>query len=113
MQGSAEGDMLFAAQQQQDQALEALEESFKNMDSAYREFSKYRALYVAAWLDVKEMGRRHSELKVKAEEAHTRTFLQRESIRRATSDRVKAEDVLNNGVLRESRRPGNHGSNSS
>ena len=47
---------------------------------------------------MKETGRRHySELKRKAEEAHTRTCLQRESMRRATSDHVKAEEVLNNG----------------
>ena len=44
-------------------------------------------------------GSRHSELKRKAEEAHTRTCLQRESIRRATHDDVKAEEVLNNGVV--------------
>ena len=67
------------------------------MDSAFREISNCRALHEAAWFDVKEAGRRHSELK-KNEEAHTRTFLQRESSRRATSDHVKAEGVLNNGV---------------
>ena len=47
---------------------------------------------------MEEEGRRHSELKRKAEEGHTRTFLQRECIRRATSDHVKAEVVFNNGV---------------
>ena len=41
------------------------------------EFSNYRALHeAAAWFDVKETGRRHSELKRSAE-AHTRTLLQR------------------------------------
>ena len=68
------------------------------MDSALREVSNYHALYEAAWFDVKETGRKHSELKRKVEEAHTRTFLQRGSNRRATSDHVKAEEVLNNGV---------------
>ena len=71
-------DTLDAAQRQQDDALEALEECRKNMDSAYREFSNYRALHEAACFDVKETGRRHSELERKAEETHTRTFLQRE-----------------------------------
>ena len=105
---SAAGDMLLASEedvadkldaaQQQDDALEALEECRKNMDSASREFSNYGALHEAAWVDVKETGRGHSELKRKAEEAHTRTFLQRESIRRPTSNHVKAEEALNNGV---------------
>ena len=36
--------------------------------------------------------------KRKAEEARERTFLQREGIRRATGDHVKAEEVLNNSV---------------
>ena len=47
---------------------------------------------------MKEAGRRHSELKRKAEEAHTRTFLQRESIRRATSDHVKSAPNTDQGV---------------
>ena len=75
VQESAAGDMFFAAEEdaadkldaaerQQDGALEALEECRKNMDSAYREFSNYRALH-EAWFDVKETGRRHSELKKK------------------------------------------------
>ena len=66
--------------------------------SACTEFSDYRALRGAAWFDVKEAGRRHSELKRKAEEAHTRTFLQRESIRRATSDHVKSAPNTDQGV---------------
>ena len=70
----------------------------KNMDSAFREFRNCRALLEAAWFDVKEADRRHSELKRKAEEAQTRTFLRRECIRRATSDHAKAEEVLNNSV---------------
>ena len=51
---SAAGDMLFASEedaadeldaaQQQEDALEALEECRKNMESAYREFSNYPAL---------------------------------------------------------------------
>ena len=71
MKESAEGDMLFASeedvadkldaaqqqqQQQQDHALEALEECFKNMDSDYREFCSYWALHQPEWLDVKETG---------------------------------------------------------
>ena len=102
---SAQGDMLFAseedavhklegARQHQDRTLQVLEECHKSTDGAFKEFSNCRALHEAAWFDVKEVGRRHSELKRKAEEAHTRTFLQRESIRRATSDHVKPEEVL-------------------
>ena len=91
-------DKLGAAQRQQDDALGALEECRKNTDSAYKEFSNCRALLAAAWFDAKEAGRRHSELKRQVEEAHTRTFLQRDCIRRATSDHVKAEEVLNNSV---------------
>ena len=44
---------------------------------------------------MKETGRRHSELKRKAEEAHTRTSLQK----RVHSSCHKAQDVLNNGLL--------------
>ena len=68
------------------------------MDSAYIEFSNFRTLHEAAWFDVKETGRTHSELEKKAEEAHTKTSVQRDCIRRATSDHVKAEEVLNNVV---------------
>ena len=78
VQESAAGDMFFAseedvadklgaAQRQQDDALEALEECRMNMDSAYREFSNCQALHEAAWFDVKEAGRRHSELKRKVD----------------------------------------------
>ena len=106
---SAEGDLLFAAEEDavdkleearkhQDHALEVLEDCRKSTDGAIREFSNCRPPHEAAWFDVKEAGRRHSELKRKAEEAHTRTYLQRETIRRATSGHVKAEEVLNNGV---------------
>ena len=59
-------DKLDAAQQQDD-VLETLEECRKKMDSAYREFSDHQALHEAAWFDVKETGRRHSELKRNAE----------------------------------------------
>ena len=109
VQESAAGDMSFASEedavdkleatrQHQDRTLEVPEDCRESMDSASREFSNCRALLEAAWFDVKEAGRRHSELKRKAEEGHTRTFLKRESIRRATSDHVKAEEGLNNGV---------------
>ena len=92
---SAAGDLLFvseedavdkleAARQHQDRTFEVLEDCRVSMDSAFGEFGNCRALHEAASFDVKETGRRHSELKRKAEEAHTRTFLQRESIRRAT-----------------------------
>ena len=108
-QESAAGDMFFAseedaadklgaAQRQQDDALEALGGCRKNMGSACREFSNCRPLHEAACFDVKETGRRHSEMKRKAEEAHTKTCLHRDYIRRATSDHVKAEEVLNNSV---------------
>ena len=108
LQECAAGDMFIAseedaaaklgeAQRQQDDALEALEECRKNMDSAHREFSNYRALHEAAWFDVKETGRRHSELR-KWEDAHKKTFLQRDCTRRATSGDVNAEEVLNNSV---------------
>ena len=91
----AEGDMLFASEEDAVDKLEAarqhlqvLEDCRKSMESALREFSNRNTLHEAAWSDVKEAGRRHSEPKRK-EEAHTRTFLQRESIRRATSDQLR------------------------
>ena len=70
---SAEGDMLFASEedavekleaawQHQDRTLEVPEDCRKSMGSAFREFSNCRALHEAAWFDVKEAGRRHSEL---------------------------------------------------
>ena len=90
-------DKLEAARQHQDGALEVLDDCRKNMDGVFREFSNCRALH-EAWFDAKEAGRRHSEPKRKAEEAHTRTCLQRECIRRATRDHVKTEEVLNNSV---------------
>ena len=104
---SAAGDLFFASEevdklevtrQHQDHTLEVQEDCRKSMDRVYKEFSNCRALHEVAWFDVKETGRRHSELMRKAEEAHTRTFLQREDIRRTTHDHVKAEEVLNNGV---------------
>ena len=98
VQESAAAAELGEAQRQQDQALEALEECRKNMDSAYIEFSNYQALHEAAWFDVKETGRTHSELKRKAEEAHTKPSVQRDRTRCATSDHVKSEEVLNNNV---------------
>ena len=106
---SAEGDMLFAteedsidkmeaARQHQDRTLEVFEDCRQSLDGVLGEFSNCRALHEAAWIDVQEASRRHSELKRKAAEAHERTILQRECLRRATRDHVKAEEVLNNSV---------------
>ena len=100
-EGEGEGekrtiDKLGAAQHQ-DHVLEALEKCRKNMGCAYKEFSNYRALHESAWVDVKETGST-SELKRKAEKAHTRTYREREIIRRAASVHVKDEEVHKNRV---------------
>ena len=105
---SAEGDMLFpseedavekleAARQHQDRTLEVPEDCRQSLDSAFREFSNCRALHEAV-VRCEGIGTETLRTKRKAEEAHTRTFLQRESFRRETSDCVKAEEVLTNGV---------------
>ena len=101
---TAEGDQLFAteedatdkmeeARQYQDRTLDVLEGCCKSMDGAFMEFSNCRALHEAAWVDVQEASRKHSEIKKKAEDAHERTILHWESLRCA--DNMKAEEVLN------------------
>ena len=47
--------------------------------------------------DVQVGGRRHPE-KWKAEQAHKRTFLQKECVRRASGNHVKADKALNSSV---------------
>ena len=59
-------DKLEAARQHQDRTLEVPQDCRKSMHSAFRECSNCRALHEAAWFDVKEASRRHSELKRKA-----------------------------------------------
>ena len=90
-------DKLGAAQRQQDGALEALQECRKNVGWCLQRID-CRALREAAWFNVKEADRRHSERKRKVDEAHKKTFLQKDCIRRATSDHVKVEGELNNSV---------------
>ena len=47
---------------------------------------------------MQDASRRHSELKRKAVDAHEKTLFHWESLRRATREHVKAEEVLNDSL---------------